>query len=163
VFRFDTLLRRNASWWLPGGCRVESCELKDQAAMSDPELSRAIKGWFLACVAASAVLVVFALDDCVKAQFGVAKTLVALPFYFLVTFVPIFIATFAPSASFLWLANLCGLRQPLVYFGFGTALGRVFAFCFSAPPALTWQLTAAGFAAGAVYWLVAERAVKQTV
>jgi hypothetical protein len=128
--------------------------------MSDPELSRAIKGWFLACAAASAVLMMFALDDCVKAQFGVVKTLAAAPFYFLITFVPIFIATSMPSAIFLWLANLLGLRQPLIYVGFGTALGRAFAFCFNGPPAFTWQLTAAGFAAGTVYWLVADRAIK---
>ncbi len=125
-------------------------------AMPDPELSRAIKGWFLACAAASAVLIIFALDDCVKAQFGISKTLAAAPLYFLVTFVPIFIFTSMPSAIFLWLANLFRLRQPLVYVSFGTVLGKTFAFCFNSPPTLTWQLTVAGFAAGAVYWLVAE-------
>jgi hypothetical protein len=125
--------------------------------MSDPELSRAIKGWFLACAAASAVLMVFALYDCVKAQFGISKMLVAAPFYFLITVVPLFIVTSVPSAIFLWLANLFELRQPLVYVGFGTSLGQAYAFCFNAPPALTWQLAAAGFAAGTVYWLVAER------
>jgi hypothetical protein len=123
--------------------------------MSDPELSRAIKGWFLACAAASAVLMMFALDDCVKAQFGIFKMLVAAPFFFLITFVPIFIVTSMPSAIFIWIANRLALRQPLVHVGFGTALGRAFAFGFNAPPALIWQLTGAGFAAGSVYWLVA--------
>jgi hypothetical protein len=131
-----------------------------QAAMSDPELSRAIKGWFLACAAASAVLMLFALEDCVKARFGIFKTLGAAPFYFLISFVSLFIVTSMPSAIFLWLASLFGIRLPLVYVGFGTALGRASAFCFNAPPALAWQLTAAGFAAGTVYWLVAEREKK---
>lgn len=128
--------------------------------MSDPELSRAIKGWFLACVAASAILMMFALYDCVKAQFGISKTLVAAPFYFLITFVPLFIVTSIPSAIFLWLATFFGLRQPLVYVVFGTTLGQAFAFCFKAAPALTWQLTAAGFGAGTVYWLVMGRETK---
>jgi hypothetical protein len=131
--------------------------------MSDPERSRAIKGWFLSCVAASAVLMIFALYDCVKAEFGIFKTLFVSPFYFFITFVPIFIVTSMPSAVFLWLANWFGLRQPFVYIGFGTALGNAFAFCFNAPPALTWQLTGAGFAAGTVYWLVAERERRLTV
>ena len=102
--------------------------------MSDPELSRAIKGWFLACAAASAVLMMFALYESMKAQIGTSKMLVVAPFYFLITFVPIFIVTSIPSATFLWLANFFGLRQPLVYVGFGTALGHAMAFCFNAPP-----------------------------
>ena len=125
--------------------------------MSDPVLSRAIKGWFLACAAASSVLMMFAVVDCVKAQFGIAKTLGAAPFYLLVTFVPIFIVTSVPSAIFIWIANLVGFRQLLVFVGFGTALGQGFALCFKASPAFTWQLTAAGLVAGIVYWLVAER------
>lgn len=126
--------------------------------MSDPELSCAIRGWFCACVVASAVLMMFAIDDCVKAQFGISKTLVTALFCFPVTFVSVFIVTPVPSAIFLCLANFFGLRQqPLAYLCFGTALGYAFAFFFKAPPAFAWQLAVAGLAAGTAYWLVVQR------
>jgi hypothetical protein len=67
------------------------------------------------------------------------------------------VLTSVPSAIFLWLARLSRLRQPLVYVGFGAALGQAFASLLKAPSTFGWQLIAAGFAAGIIYWLVAER------
>ena len=126
--------------------------------MSDPELSGAIKGWLCACAVASAVLMMFAIDDCVKAQFGISKTLVTALFCFSVTFILVFIVTPLPSAICLWFANYLGLRQqPVTYLCFGTGLGYAFAFFFKAPPAFAWQLTVAGLAAGTAYWLVVQR------
>lgn len=126
--------------------------------MSDTDLSLAIKGWFLASVAAMFVLSIFAVVDII-AHGGINLSLApwAATVFFIVFF-SILIMTVVPSAIFIWIAHRLGLRYLVVFAGFGAALGRLFAFAFKAPPAFTWQLTAAGLVAGTTYWFVAVRA-----
>ncbi|HZR76476.1 hypothetical protein [Bradyrhizobium sp.] len=126
--------------------------------MSDVDLSLAIKGWFLAVAAAMLVLSIFAVADIVR-HGGIELSLIPWAFtVFSFIFFFIFLLTAVPSAIFIWIAYRLGLKYFIVFAGFGTALGRLFAFVFKAPPAFTWQLTAAGLVAGITYWLVAVRA-----
>ena len=115
------------------------------------------KGWFFACAAASAVLMVFALADMIGHQHSAADAIAGSTFISLLVFELIILFTILPSGIFVWIANRLRFQYFLVFAAFGVALARGFAVCFKAPPTLAWQLTVAGFVAGTVYWFVAVR------
>lgn len=116
-----------------------------------------LKGWFFACVAASAVLMTFAIGDMIGHARGVAETIAGPTFISVLVFQLILVFTILPSGVAVWIANRLGLENFFVFATIGVAMGYGFAFCFKAPSTFAWQLTIAGLVAGNVYWLVAVR------
>jgi hypothetical protein len=135
--------------------------------MPDAALSLAIKGWFVSCLTASAVLFLFGLATSAAkslTDFTLGVLLIGM-FLSVVHFVFIAMFTAAPAAMFIWIVNRIHCEYLVIFVAFGGALGWLAQLLFNPlnVPAIRLAFVVAGIAGGAAYWFVTEKRKLQAV
>ncbi|MFB6450391.1 hypothetical protein [Bradyrhizobium tunisiense] len=129
--------------------------------MAGAECPHALKGWFRACVTASAVLHAIMLASLIGALNSAGQLVSLLSMFIFVlplTLIIVCALTGLPAGAAIWLAERLRIRSMLFYAASGAAIGWLFcALLFQTVGSFGASFVIAGGAAGLVYWFVAGR------
>ncbi len=126
----------------------------------------AVKGWFWACVTATAILFIYGLTNTtVNTPGGLTPSLLLTGLLAsIVHLTVIALFTTVPAAIFIWIVDKLNSQYLLIFAGFGGLLGWL-ANHLANPlnhQEILLLYISAGVVAGAVYWFVAEERDRDT-